>query len=220
MRTKFNAFFVSLALVFALSASGFAADETIIMDFGGWDDAAIQSGGQLFEDICGDIDVLVTTFGTFDDTNGSARGFETVLSQSSSSSLRFRFSSPVEGLFVGVNTIDGNEIHRVYTSGNETYTHISGAMPTVTTDGGGISVAGNGYGLDPMTGAAFGTIDVDSPVFLATLTYNVLPNVPANLTKYGQWTMGCVVPVPEPNSVSLLGIGALGMLLQLRKKRK
>jgi len=42
------------------SANGFSSDEIDFFDFTGWNHADVFGQGQVFTDICGDLDVVVT----------------------------------------------------------------------------------------------------------------------------------------------------------------
>ena len=215
MRTN-NLTVTFCAIIFGLCASSFAGMSDVeYFDFSGWDDGLISNGGQTFTDVCGDIDVTVTSFGTFTSTGAAGTQVMTHHATPASASLKFTFSQPLE-LVVATNTVDADEVHSIFGVGPESYTHESGAAPTVATVGSGISITGNGYGINP-TGAAFGDTTT-GPTAVLTLTYEALGTTAPGLEKYGQWMIGKVVP--EPNSVALLGIGGFGMLMQLRRKRR
>ena len=183
-------------------------------DFSGWDDTLIQGGGQTFTDIVGNVDVTVTTFGSFTSTSASLNGttINTDHATPNSASLRFIFSQPLD-LVIATKTVDADEVHSIFAVGSESYTNQSGADPTVTPVGSGIAIAGTSFGINP-TGASFGETTT-GPSSVLTLTYEAL-----NTEKFGQWMIGGTVVVPEPNSVALLGIGGLGMLMQFRRKRR
>ena len=207
MRTnKITAIF--FALIIGLSSSAFSQE---FFDFSGWDDSLIQGGGQTFTDIVGNVDVTVSTIGSFTSTSGSGTVIGTNHASPASSSLRFVFSEPLE-IVVATKTVDASETHSIFGVGTETYTHESGAVPDVLTVGSGISITGTSFGISP-TGASFGETTT-GPTSVLTLTYEALAT-----DKFGQWMIGGTV-VPEPNSIALLGIGGLGMLMQFRRKRR
>jgi hypothetical protein len=211
MRKNITAF---VALVLFASTSAFGS--FTMLDFTGWDHSLISNGGQTFDDICGDIDVTVTSIGMFDGpSSGNALGFSSFHTDPGAHSFRLVFSAPLD-LMIETLTVDPNEVQSIFTTANETYVNNSGAPATVTPTGTGIAITGNGFGINP-TGAAFGTTTLDAPVTTVTLTYQALSTPP---NKYGQWRIFADKPVvPEPNAIALMGVGALGMLLQLRKRR-
>ena len=208
MRTnKITAVF--FALFIGLSSSAFA--QVQFFDFSGWDDSLIQGGGQTFTDIVGNVDVTVTSIGSFTSTSGIGTNISTDHATPNSASLRFVFSEPLD-LVVSTKTVDADEVQSIFAIGPETYTNQSGAAPVVTPVGSGISIAGTSFGISP-TGASFGETTT-GPSQLLTLTYEAL-----STDKFGDWMIGGTV-VPEPNSIALLGIGGLGMLMEFRRKRR
>ncbi len=211
MRT--NQITASVLFVFCLSFNAFAGFSPVeYFDFTGWDHNLISNGGQTFENICGDLDVTVTSIGEFDaPTQIGIAGvtITTFHAVPGSNSLRFNFSEPVK-LVIASKTVDANEKQSIYTAGTETYMNTSGAAPIVTPNGSGITIMGTAFRITP-TGASFGET-LTSPVSTLTLGYEALA-----INKYGQWMVGKLVP--EPNSIALLGIGGLGLLMQFRKRK-
>ncbi len=212
MRTN-NITATFFAIVLGLCATSYA--QVQFFDFSGWDDSLIQGGGQTFTDVVGNVDVTISTFGSFTTTSAGGTTITTNHAAPASSSLRFAFSEPLE-LVIATKTVDADETHSIFGIGPEAYSHGSGATPTVATTGSGISITGVAYGISP-TGASFGETTT-GPTSVLTLTYEALGTTAPGLEKYGQWMVGAVVP--EPNSVALLGIGGLGMLMQFRRKRR
>lgn len=215
MRTfnKFN--IIVCAIVLGFCTSSFAAlSDVEYMDFSGWDDSLIQGGGQTFTDVCGDIDVTVTSLGSFTSTSAIGTNVTTHQATPDQATLKFAFSQPLANLVVATKTVDPEETHYIYGLGAENYVHDTGTAPTVSPAGGGtgISITGNAFGVGP-GGSSFGETTVAGPTSVLTLTYASLQD-----DKFGQWMIGKVVP--EPNSIALLGIGGLGMLLQGRKRRR
>ncbi len=212
MRT-YNHISISVLFLLSLSVNAFAGFSPVeYFNFTGWDHDLISNGGQTFEDICGDLDVTVTSIGEFDaPTTIGVAGvtITTFHAQPGSNSLRFDFSEPVR-LVVASETVDANEKQSVFTAGTETYMNTSGAAATVTPNGSGITIMGTAFRITP-TGASFGQT-LTSPVSTVTLGYEALA-----INKYGQWKVGKLVP--EPNSIALLGIGGLGLLMQFRKRK-
>jgi hypothetical protein len=211
MRT--NKFVASIfAVIFALGTNALAVE---YFDFTGWDHSLISSSGQVFTDVVDGVDVTVTSIGSFDGpSTGGPNGFGSFHTDPGSHSFNFRFSSPLE-LVVNSLTVDSNEVHRIFSSAGESYSHTSGAPASVSVVGTGIEITGNGFGINP-TGAAFGTTTLSGAVSNLTLGYQALSTPP---NKFGQWQLGANVVVPEPNSVILLAVGVLGMLLQLRRRK-
>lgn len=209
---KYNSVITFAALFVFASGSAFATYTQV--DFTGWDHSLISSGGQTFENISGDIDVTVTSIGMFDGpSSGDSRGFSSFHTDPGSHSFRLVFSAPIEVLVQSL-TVDKNEVQSIFTSANESYTNTSGAPATISTNGSGIDISGNGFGINP-TGASYGDTTFDAPISTATLTYRAISTPP---NKYGQWRIMVANPVPEPNAIALLGVGALAMMLQLRKR--
>ncbi len=217
MRTQ-NTLWASFAATLIMSASAFAGlSDVVYFNFAGWDQDLIVNGGQTFTDIYEDIDVTVTPLGTgmFDGTPGSKFTgglIRTKHVDPGAHTFRFTFSEPLR-LVIKTETIDPKESVTISTSSTETYFHESGAPPTITPSMSGISITGNGFRVAP-NGSAFGeTLTGEASVL--TVSYRAMNNV---MTKYNQFAIGTLVP--EPNAIALLGIGGLGMLLQLRKRNK
>lgn len=188
--------------------------DTVYFDFTGWDHNQVTApGGQTFTDVFGDIDVTVIA------TNASGFTFPTCASgmdiQSGNvtpglNQFRFTFSESLL-LVVQSKTVDSQEVFGVFGINNESYFHDFGANPTVTPFNSGIHIAGNGVGINP-GGAARGET-ITGPSNLLTVTHQGLP--PFN-NKFETFMVGTI---PEPSSMSLIGIGMFGMLMSFRKRR-
>ena len=214
------------ALLVLILAS-FASAQTAL-DFTGWDHGAITTGGQTFDDVCGEgIDVTVTASGTFaSDSNfaiTTAGGEAAIRSEHNGTGLQtftFDFSSPID-LEFGLDIVDMNELFTITTDGTESYMHMSGAFPGVTNPfstptGSGIEIAGTSFGLDPVTGAASGIIKADGVTTL-TVTYESFNET---ASQFGEFTLAKTAVVPEPGSLPLLGMGILGLLNTGRRRRR
>ena len=195
------------------------------LDFSGWDHGAITGGGQVFTDICGDIDVTVTAEGVFDSDSTFAlttAGGETAIRSehvgAGEHTFIFEFSDPID-LELDMRILDQNEVFTVTTNGTESYMHMSGSMPTVTAPyatafGSGIQVEGASFGLDSLTGASSGLVKASGVTSLA-VSYESL-NVAG--IQYGEFQITKVVP--EPGSLPLLGMGILGLVNGFRRRRR
>lgn len=213
---KFNTLFVAVILAALTAISSAAIPNTDYFDFSGWSDAAIDSGSQTFTGLGanGDIDVTVTINNDFTASGATSYsagpqwinfGHEAA----GADSIRFMFSQPIQAV-VKVATVDSEENLKVFTSSSEGYFHMGGLAPTVTSVAGGIQLNGNGLGPG---GTAMGEVATTGYVSNVTVTHEALSNF-----KYDRIMIGQIVP--EPNSAALLGIGAFGLLLSGRKRRR
>lgn len=206
---------VILAAMTAVSSAQLA--DTDYFEFTGWDDAIIDAGGQTFTGlgVNGDVDVTVTInndfFGPGTSTYSPGSRFINIGQEDpGSNSLIFNFSRPIFGV-VKVSTLDSQENISVFSTGAEVYAHTSGVVPTVTNIGSDIQLNGNGLGLG---GTSQGEIwSGFQEVSRITVTHGALAG-----NKFERIMVGQVVP--EPNSAALLGIGAFGLLLSGRKRRR
>ncbi len=195
------------------------------LDFSGWDHGAITTGGQTFTDICGDIDATVSASGTFASSSDfaitTAGGSAAIRSQHDGPGVQtftFDFTSPID-IELDLAILDANEMFTVITNGNESYMHMSGAVPTVTNPfaasaGTGILVEGASFGLDPATGASSGIIKADGVTSLV-VSYE---SINAAGSQFGEFSI--TKTVPEPGSLPLLGMGILGLINSRRRRRK
>lgn len=171
------------------------------LDFTGWDHAQITNGGQLFEDICGDLDVTVTgtgtneIFSTVDADLNIRSGADT-----GSASFTFTFSVPVN-LTYELQSLDPNETISFITSSTPVYSHVTGALPTQS---GALTMTGNAFGLGP-AGASRGFIDMAN-ITSFTWDYNSIVD-----NKF-EWFRLEKTIVPEPGAFGLLLMGGLALL--------
>ena len=208
----FAAAFTFVFLAFSSISHGFLTDATFF-DFVGWDHDIVSSpSGQTFTDIFEDVDVTVSLIGTFDVDTGFGGGFVDTGGHlvPGSHSLRFTFSENIPTV-VEYATVDSDETLSVFNAGSEQSFPISGAAPTVAFPSGGISVTGNGQGIDPVTGASSGQI-LTNGTFL-TVTHTATADL-----KFERVRIGTLVP--EPNSFGLIAIGGLALIGKRRRRRK
>lgn len=210
--------------VFVLFLAFATCGNAQVLDFTGWDHGTVSGGGQTFTDICGDLDVTVSTDGTFDADSTFALTMDGGTSAIRSSHdgpgehcFTFEFSEAID-LSLDMMILDANEIFTVTTNGDESYMHMSGSAPIETypvagPHGTGIMLEGVGFGLDPLTGAGTGIIKAEGVTSL-TVCYESL----ADGTQYGDFLVSKVVP--EPGSLPLLLIGGLGLLNTTRRRRR
>lgn len=186
--------------------------DTVYFDFSGWDNSLVTSpGGQTFNNIFGDVDVTVEADGDLSvPTKFTANSIKSGLLEPGMNTFRFTFSEPLR-LVVRTYTVDSQERAGISTIGSEAYFHDFGANPTITNSLAGILITGNGTGISP-TGAADGET-LTSVASLLTVTHEGFRH-----NKYEQISVG--VFVPEPSSVSLFGIGLLGLVMRFRKRNK
>jgi hypothetical protein len=174
------------------------------IDFTGWDDSAINAGGQTFEDVCGDIDVTVTGIGNSFPTSFSGNDIF-IGGNTDAMSLTFTFSGAVDAT-MDIHTLDPDEILTITGGNPATYSHIFGAVPTQT---GNLILQGNGFGINP-TGASHGEMDLGT-VTSFTVSYEALSD-----NKFERFSVGCSEAVPEPGSIALVLIGGLSLLFGRR----
>ncbi len=208
-------YIATIALTFVVATCGSSFG---ILDFSDWDHSLISNGGQTFTDICGDIDVTVESIGKFDapstfraTSTGPGSTGPAIRSRhdvSGSHSFRFTFSEPLE-LQVLTRFVDASEMVGVYGIGPEVYTQTRGSAASEAIDGSGLKIQGTGYGVN----SADGYVTV-GPTHLLTLTYGSMNG--SGGTKYNEFNIAKVVP--EPNSLSLLGIGALALFRRKRRR--
>ena len=211
---KFNNI-LSVAVILA-AMTAVSSAQVDFFDFSGWVDADIDNGGQVFTGLGqnGDIDVTVTINNDFvnSGTTSFSAGSQFINfghEAAGSDSIRFQFSRPVSAV-IKVGTVDFEENINIFSSGNEFYSHGSGPVPNVNSiGGGGIQINGNGIGLG---GTAEGSV-FTGQVTGVTVTHQALADTKFDRIMVGEF-------VPEPNSAALLSIGAFGLLLSGRKRRR
>jgi len=219
MRKFNNILSVAVILAVMTAVSSAQLPNTDFFDFSGWSDAVIDGGGQTFTGlgVNGDIDVTVTINNDF--VGGGATSFSAGSrfinlghELAGSDSIRFDFSRPIAAV-VKVGTLDSEENVSIFSTGNEIYIPTSGPAPSITSVGSGIQLNGNGLGSG---GTATGEIlaaGFAGTVSSVTVTHTALVDQKFERIMVGQF-------VPEPNSAALLSIGAFGLLLSGRKRRR
>jgi len=203
-----------LAVASSFGQFGFGPGAVTYFDFTGWDAAQVQSAsGQTFMDIIPGVDVTVTGIGDFDFASGFNGSNITVghADAGDSALLLFEFDTTMP-LVIKQSTLDPQETLEVFGVGPETYSNISGAAPTQSSSSGGsgLTLQGNGFGANVAIGETLTMAQQNQPV---RVTYTALAN-----NKFEFLMVGTIVP--EPNSAALLGVGAIGLLLSGRKRRR
>lgn len=216
MRTL-SASFVALALVACCASSSFGLlAGTEYFNLAGYNHALVSGAGQTFNNVNGaGLNVTVRALGTFDGptsfVQGSIRAFH---ADPGSYTFQFIFNQAIRAV-VKTETVDINEamsIFSVIPDVGETYFHDFGAAPTVTPDGTGIRIRGNGFGISA-TGAARGETLMSADVTRVHVQYSAL----ATVNKFDRIMIGRLVP--EPNAIGLLGSSIAMWALQFRKRR-
>lgn len=181
------------------------------LNFAGWNHNQITSGGQTFTDIFGDLDVQVTSTGSHPVNSafsGSGNWISTA-NNTAANQFMFTFSKPIN-VAVEVRTLDSQEEMTITTGGTKTYSHIFGALPTLT---GNLKLTGNGTGINP-TGATRGIVNSTSTTSLI-VDYNALHN---NKFEFFRIGTNDNPTVPEPSSGVIFALGSLGLLRARRRK--
>lgn len=212
---------LSAFLLLVSSASAFQTSSSEILDFSGWDHSAITSGGQMFENVCGNVDVMVTANGDFEAPSefhstltGSVSSIQTQLIPVGSQSYTFEFSEPIS-LVLDMDLLDTYESLAITTDGSASYNHGGGSMPMLTPIDDGLMLQGTAVGMGS-DGAAYGNIPLGD-TSQVTMTYSALPS---SFTKYGAFSLGKIAVVPEPASFGLFWIGLIGLFGFGRRSRK
>jgi hypothetical protein len=219
MRTStFARIVVALALVVGFAAPSFAAFPGVTyFRFNGYDHALVTApGGQTFNDVFGTLDVTVTASGPFSFPSSISADKKTingghVVNSGAANILNFVFSQPID-LVVNYKTVDSQERLTVVGGSAPQTMQNSGANPTINSIAGGVTVVGNGTGINP-TGASNGELLFSGAT---TLRVEHLP-LPGRNNKFEFVMVGAQRIVPEPGSLSLIGTLALG-LLGLRRR--
>ena len=210
-------------LVSVSSVSAFQTSDSDLLEFNGWDHGMIAAGGQSFENVCGDIDAVVTASGDFltdsqfGTTSGGA-GSVRLDAAAPSGVQTFTFSfSEATPIVLDFDLLDPQETITITTDGatEPTYTHVGGLFPSVSTTGTQVRGSAFGNGAD---GAAFGYFDLGE-VTSFTVQYDISGAVN---TKFNAFTIGKGVAavVPEPNAQALLALGFIGLLGMRRKSKR
>lgn len=219
MRTAtFARFVAALTVVLgfvAPASAGFANVQWF--RFPGYTHAQVTGGGQVFNDVFGTVDVTVTASGPFSFPSGISADAKTIKGGhlnafEAANNYHFAFSQPLE-LIVQYKTVDNQEMATIIGGSNPASSHNFGAVATLTPVAGGVQVVGNGTGQDPVTGASNGEVK-----FAATNSLDISHiALGARKNKFEYFMIGVQV-VPEPTSMSLLGITLLGGLAAFRRR--
>lgn len=216
--------FVLFVLATVSTASAFKTSDSEMIEFPGWDHSQIMSSaGQSFQDVCGDVDVVVTAaggfaaptaFGTTNAGVGSVR-FDAA-APSANQMFTFTFSEPIP-LVVDFDLLDPQEQMTITSNGSTpAYTHASGQLPVTsfpTLPAATLELQGSAYGPG---GAAMGFASLGM-VSQVTVAYDINGAV---TTKYNAFTLSKASVVPEPNSQGLVAMGLIGLFGFGRKRRK
>lgn len=212
-----SVFAVLLSLIVAASSFGagfgYGPNASQFFDFSGWDHNLVTSGGGQTFTVGSGINVTVTGIGDFDFASGFD-GSNITLGHGDagdSALLLFEFDTTMP-LVIKQSTLDPDETLEIFGVGPETYCHIGGLAPTQSSSAGGsaLTLQGNGFGANVSAGETLTMAQQNQPV---RITYNALNN-----NKFEYLMIGTIVP--EPNSAALLGVGAIGLLLSGRKRRR
>ena len=209
-----------LAVVFSLLLAatsfgqfGFGPGAVDFFDFSGWVPSQVQSpGGQTFA-VGNGINVNVQGVGDFTVPSN----FNTVtnfiesghLTSGDRNQYLFTFDTTLP-IVVKAATVDPDEQVEVIGVGPETYSHISGLVPTQTAIQSGLELQGNGFGANASQGLVISMAQQNLPF--------IVRHDSLNNNKFEFFMIGTIVP--EPNSAALLGVGAIGLLLSGRKRRR
>lgn len=214
MRTIKSTHVLAVVLSLFIAASSFAAIPNVnYFDFSGWDSTQIDNGpGQTFN-VAPGINVKVQGFGDF--TTPSLWNGVSFMSGHLNPNDRNQFHLTFDTslpLVIKTATVDLDEQVEIIGVGPETYVHMNGAAPTLTAIGtSGIEIQGTGYGVG--VGAAAG----ETMTFAQINQAVILRHDSLFRDKYEFFMVGTVVP--EPNSVALIGLGAIGLIMSGRKRR-
>ncbi len=193
-------------ILFTCHATANAAFDPNWFDFTGWDHETILTGGQTFPNIYQDIDVTVTGVGVnevpsiFDGSN--------IRTGADTGSMNFNFSfTKTLDIIIDVQSLDLLESLAVTSTSTPTYTHNLGAMPGTSEAG---VLAGSGFGFGS-SGAARGIIEIDN-ISAFTWAY-----ASSRDDKYEWFRVGTPISVPEPQSWTLVLMGAFAGLRPRRR---
>ncbi len=196
--------FLWLATVASLLVIPANAADIQWFDLSGWDAVAVTGDGQLFEDVCGSVDMTVTGTPAHSPESYYRVDIDAIQTGGNNDQHSFTFDfTSVLDLVVEVRSLDGNESLWITSNGgSSTYTHTIGALPT---ESAALSLTGNGFEFGP-TGASRGYVTLtDTSSF--TWDYIALAD-----DKWESFRIGCVETVPEPRALSLFAVAGFALL--------
>lgn len=196
----------TFAVTIAVSMLAVSSASAGWFEFNGWDDSLVNGSGQRFQNIYGDVDVLVRRTGQATESSSANGEHISIAGNSNSQTYAFNFSEPLD-LIVEVHTLDPEEQLRINGSNPIQYEHVFGRMPTID----GSTLQGNAFGLSS-DGVSNGIVHLGSTRSFLT-TYTTLTD-----NKFEVLSVGTNA-VPEPNPAGLIAFGILG-LAALRRKTK
>jgi hypothetical protein len=221
-RFAFVAPFVLLAFV-AVNVPALALDEddVIWFDFTGWDLGQLIEGGQLFEDICGQMGVEASVEGSFPfGTIWNGTYIFTGQENPGIQSFIFDFFNvpDLTTLVVEVISLDKFEKLTVAAPGTEMYMHAAGGFPIIDPAVPDITLQGIDTMFPPQSfpGATRGFVLTAAqlgPGVTLTISYEALANLKYEFIRVGKL-------IPEPNSMATCGIGLLGFVAFLRGRKR
>lgn len=179
-------------------------------DLSAWDHSTVTGTGQVFNDVCGDLDLIAAGIGNSFTT--SFVGDDILIGGNSDLlSLAFNLSEPTD-VVIEFNTIDPEEIltfATLFSPGTPAYVHGSGLLPNISSD---FDISGNGFGLSP-NGVSSGFVIIQGATSFG-INYEALAN-----QKFDGISIGKINTVPEPGAFALLLPGFLAGLCFRRKRQ-
>ena len=218
---NFNIALLAVVVVLVASGSAFALiDDSDIkyLDFTGWDDTLIAGAGQTFVGLdagstAGTVDVTVTRSAGVASSLSGTTTIGTILALSGTQDFDFTFSKPLR-FIVHHRTTDKLEDVTLETTTPVGHMQIAGASVLQSPFTNGLRVDGQAFGIPPSGGAAEGQFTALGGASAMTYT------VGSDNDFYPQYDFFRVgVLIPEPNTSALAGIGLLGMVMSLRRRR-
>ena len=199
---------VALVLLGGVStANAFSTSNVDFFDLSAWDHATVTGGGQVFEDVCGDLDLIVAGTGN-SFTTFFGGGDVQIGGNSDQLSLAFNLSAPTD-IVIEFNSIDPQEIISFLSAVTPVYTHGSGLVPTLSNN---LDITGNAFGISP-TGVSSGFVTFEG-VSSFGINYEALAD-----QKFDGFSIGKINTVPEPGAFALLVPGLLFGLVFRRNRR-
>lgn len=203
---------LTLCGLLLVAATATASDDSSWLDLSDYDHSIASGGGQMFVDVLGDIDMMITTQPNTLSTWGS-NNIDLMTGDVLDETTCFVviFSEPVTAL-VDLQSLDASEVVSLVSLGDLEYTHDLGAVPTVLdSTASSIVLTGNGYAFDDETGAARGLFTLGSTTGF-TWCHTSLDEL-----GYEGFSIS-IAAVPEPTSLGLWAWMATAGLIRLRKR--